>query len=82
MTFQQAKDKVKRLAEGKYHGISFELNEFSTGEQRIECSIYIADETWYKGSSWEGAFIVRERAMQPPEIIQYEITSFMPQGDF
>jgi hypothetical protein len=82
MTFQEAKDKVKELANGKYHGLSIELNEFSSGEQRVECSIYITDESWYKGPTWEDAFKARERALQSPEEIINSVVQMTPQGDF
>lgn len=41
MTFQKAKDKLKKLAKGEYHTISFELTEHPGGALDPRCRMYI-----------------------------------------
>ena len=41
MTFLQAKKELKKLAKGQYHSVGYELTEYTTGEQKAECRVYI-----------------------------------------
>ena len=61
MTFQEAKDKLKTIANGRYHSIAFDLTEYESGELAAECSLYVNDSTHYRGPTWEAAFIAMER---------------------
>ena len=52
MKFQTAKDKLKKLAKGKYHTIQYELSEVSEGKFDTKCWLYIGDA--YGGKSADG----------------------------
>jgi hypothetical protein len=41
MQFEEAKDKLKELAEGQYHEIQYSLLEEKNGEQRTSCFMLI-----------------------------------------
>jgi hypothetical protein len=65
MKFQEAKDKLKELAKGKYHNLAFSLTEDSSGEIETSCSIYLGTEKIGHGIStnaptWEQAFALVE----------------------
>jgi hypothetical protein len=44
MQFQEAKDRLKKLADGKYHSIQYELTEYVSGKQKTSCWMYIQQE--------------------------------------
>ena len=52
----RAKKKLEKLANGKYHSISYELTTFRTGEERPECTLYIDGGKHHQGRTWESAF--------------------------
>ena len=56
MTFKAAKKKLKKLAGGRYHALTYELTEHHTGEMVSDCTIYIHDDGHHKGRTWEEAF--------------------------
>ena len=41
MKFQDAKDKLEKLAKGKYHTIRYELTEYRSGKQCTRCTLYV-----------------------------------------
>ena len=61
MTFKEAKEELKELAENKYHSLSYEHTQYADGEIKIMCRIYIKDKTWFEGTTWEEAFEAMER---------------------
>ena len=56
MTFAQAKKKLKKIADGAYHMLNYELTEYHTGEQKTECVVYIDGRGSHSGLTWEEAF--------------------------
>lgn len=66
MTFREAKDKLKELAGGRYHRLSYELTEHSSGKLEAECRLYIDPKisSGYQ-STWEEAFAELQKVMNP-----------------
>lgn len=52
MTFEEAKNELKKVANGKYHSIDYQLTEFESGKIESKCTVYInprisaSDLTW------------------------------------
>ena len=55
MTFNEAKSELKKLAEGKYHNISYELTEDRRGGLEAQCHLYIDPRISSHGKTWEDA---------------------------
>ena len=55
MTFLEAKSELKKLANRKYHSISYELTETSGGQLRSKCQLYIDPQISSSGATWEEA---------------------------
>lgn len=69
MTFKEAKEKLKALANGRYHTIEFSLTEHHDGEIEPRCTLYVADiDSRPSGRTWEEAFIALERGFDGPTL--------------
>ena len=68
MTFASAKKKLKKIADGKYHQISYESVEYHTGKMRNECIIYVDDCGSHSGPTWDDAFRQLDIEMNPPKV--------------
>jgi hypothetical protein len=44
MKFQEAKERLRKMAKGRYHVIQYELTEYDSGKQRTSCWMYIQQE--------------------------------------
>jgi len=61
MNFITAKNKLKKLANGKYHSITYELNEYSNGKLETKCYLYIDPGISLKAPTWTEAFAKLEK---------------------
>lgn len=74
MKFIEAKEKLKVLAAGRYHTLSFSLTEYADGRQETECYIYVDPNVTARASTWERAFIKAQlesgvkQAEESPEV--------------
>ena len=59
MTFAEAKLKLGEIANGKYHSMSYDEMIFASGRIELMCHIYIDGECYYRGATWEQAFLSR-----------------------
>jgi hypothetical protein len=50
-----AKDELKKLANGKYHQIRYELTEYSSGMIEVNCCLYIDPKISSIGKTWKDA---------------------------
>ena len=41
MKFQEAKDRLNELAEGRYHSIQYELTDYATGKTESSVRLYV-----------------------------------------
>ena len=41
MKFSEAKEKLKRIADGKYHSLAYELTETRAGKLETACRLYL-----------------------------------------
>lgn len=64
MKFSEAKSKLKELARGKYHSISFEVSEYTHGNRETGCTLYIDGHSHATGYTWEEAFSALERLIE------------------
>ena len=70
MQFTDAKNKLKELANGKYHSITYELNEYSNGKLETKCYLYIDPYICFKAPTWAEAFAKLEKYLHlQPSII-------------
>jgi hypothetical protein len=67
MTFLQAKTELKEMAKGEYHSLSYEMTEYSDGEIRVECRVYIHGHEHSYGGTWEEALSKMRVHMFVPE---------------
>jgi len=75
MNFKEAKAKLKELAAGEYHSLSFEVTEFAgDGTQKAECACYIAEVGWTaKAPNFEKAIAQMEEMIlhhDDPQLIE------------
>lgn len=56
MTFKQAKEKLAKIADGRYSSIRYEETFHDDGTVSIECYVYIKDVGWTEGETWESVF--------------------------
>ena len=56
MKFSEAKARLKELAKGRHHHVTFELDEFSSGRTETACVLYINGFGSVSGYTWEEAF--------------------------
>ena len=74
MKFSEAKARLKELAKGRHHHVTFELDEFSSGKEETGCTLYINGFGSESGSTWEEAFtklenrLGKERVEEFPDI--------------
>jgi len=64
MTFKEAKDRLKSLANGRYHSLSYELTELRSGGLRAKCWVYIDPRISAEGSTWQEALIKMEMKLK------------------
>lgn len=67
MTFTEAENKLKEIANGRYHALAFEKSNYSSGRSETDCRLYIADEGWHSGHTWDEAFCMLENKGFPVE---------------
>jgi len=60
MTFKEAKDKLKSLAGGRYHSLSYELTEFRSGQLEVKCWVYVDPRISIEGSNWKDVLMKME----------------------
>ena len=72
MKFQTAKDRLKKMAKGKYHTVRYELNETMEGNLDTRCWLYIGDAYGVKdaaGNTFRECFDQLEKRIEEiPEI--------------
>ena len=79
MTFEEAKNKLKEIANRKYHRVAYDLTETSDGNLKPKCEIYIDNEDIYSGKTWEIALEKRELAIKGQKPVLLEtIAAQMP----
>ena len=69
MTFAEAKQRLKKVARGRYHSIEYELAEFDEhygdGRQETTCTLYIDGEGLFHGPTFEDVFALRNMKCDP-----------------
>lgn len=65
MNLQQAKAELSQLANGKYHSIRYNLTEYSTGEQKQICEVYINGEDIFSAPTFRQALNLLKKARNP-----------------
>lgn len=73
MNFITAKKKLKRLAKGRFHTLSYEIRDYgkliySTEKLEVICSVYVDGYTHYTGRTWKIALDLLNEAMNPPSV--------------
>ena len=82
MTFLQAKEKLDKIAKGKYHQIQYACSQLKTMDEGVaECTLSLSiDDKFYLGSSdnWKESFVRLERKLKKIPAID---TSEVPKLD-
>jgi len=52
---RNAKGQLKKLADGEYHSLAYDLSEYSSGEIGIICKVYIHGYEYETAATWEDA---------------------------
>ena len=68
MKFLEAKAKLKKLADGKYHQIKYSLTEYSSKILKAECECYIGGFDWVISPTWEESLRKMEIEINGPPI--------------
>ena len=72
MNFIEAKEKLKKIAGGDYHSLTYAVSEHTDGDIEVECRIYISDIDSFTGKTWEEVFNELEGVHVNPEIDDFE----------
>lgn len=71
MNFKQAAEKLEKIADGRYHSLSYDLTtlseKFGKGRKEQNCKIYIDRLSWHCGTTWDDAFERLDKTMNPVE---------------
>lgn len=67
MKFWEAKEELKRLANGRYHAIQYQLTEYRGGALEVECYLYLDPRISVTGSNWEDALSKMRLMLKPPQ---------------
>ncbi|MFA5906694.1 MAG: hypothetical protein WC836_22380 [Desulfobacula sp.] len=65
MTFKEAREKLKKIPGEKARALQYEELFYSNGGVKCSCAVYVADEQWCYGKTWEEAFQKREEIVSP-----------------
>jgi len=55
MTFLEAKAELKEIARGEYHSVRYEVTEYASGGEEVDCYVYIHDYGSEQGGTWREA---------------------------
>lgn len=56
MTFEQAEIRLKKLADGKYYSLSYDLSTSADGKKEARCWVYVDPRKSGRGATWKEAF--------------------------
>ena len=59
MTYEQAEERLKKLAKGRVCSLKFEKDFYTNGVD-THCCLYIDGFSWYRGKTWNIAFAILE----------------------
>lgn len=65
MTFKQAQKKLKKLANGEYHNISYKETIIRVGKKEIECEVYVNGYRYHYSNNWSDTLLSLEKEMYP-----------------
>ena len=52
---RNAKGQLKKLADGEYHSLTYELSEYSSGRRESTCKVYIDRYDYATAPTWDDA---------------------------
>lgn len=76
MNFIEAKTKLAKIANGRYHSVRYEISEHADKSIVQECGLYINGIGWTASTSWAGAFELLEApevSIEPIEELAKEV---------
>jgi len=65
MSMVRAREVLKAMADGEYYTLTYTFGEFRTDDTHHDCSVYINNQNFHKGATWEEALLSLQRAMNP-----------------
>jgi hypothetical protein len=63
MNFQQATERLKAMAPGKFQSVEYKLTTHHTGDKVQECSLYVDDYGYAQADSWEKSFEIMDHRL-------------------
>jgi len=63
--FKTALKNLKRIANGRYFSMQYELTTYTDGKKSVQCMVYIDGYKWYTGLTWSDAIRDLKKAMKP-----------------
>jgi len=60
----KAKQRLKELAKGRYHYLSYEVTNYHTGKLEIRCNVYVEDYGFFSAGSWDKAIEKLQKWME------------------
>jgi len=64
MKFEEAKNELKKLANGDYYSISYEFSGHKDGNNDVVCCVYINDYGSCKRSNWKDVLSVMKAQIE------------------
>ena len=59
MTYEQAEERLKKLAKGRVCSLKFEKSFYAKCVE-TDCLVYVEGFSWYRGKTWNIAFAILE----------------------
>jgi hypothetical protein len=72
MKFSEARKKLKELAKGEHHALTYFETISHTGETSTLCEVYINGRHSRSGETWESALAKMERQINDQQDPEYE----------
>jgi hypothetical protein len=69
MKFSEAKEKLKKIANGKYHSLKYEYGLHSNNKESVECMLYIHPNVMVGSDNWKNAFEKLNKILKPKDVI-------------
>ena len=81
MDMQEAKEKIKSIADKRYYSLRYEFSEYNDGDkynhQEQACAVYVEGCEYIKGFNWEEVILKLERKINPPKIVIDPVKSLL-----
>lgn len=79
MKFNEAREKLKKIAAGRCHSLDYDVITYTSGESKQKCGLYIAPRMLVYSESWESAFAKLDELLGVQgDLIDEDVEEFEP----